>query len=435
MSPPSTNAKRDGASDAFGHHKGAAKRRRNHKQLLRTDRDGDLLMDMGTNSSNRIGKNRGRGGKNNANRPQGPVKNFENQKNAFNRLNIEGQSKKPPPLQPPLRHLRLLGLEKSKAYSNDDKGMNSLENWLEKRVNIAMSKLARERHGRLQRAQVKRARIDEDIFYFSVPAEQFSLFIRLDGYAFAGTKISIEEILNRPLTPTEIEAQKQTSDSIGIPNIRDLFHSFINRRYDATTKLLDLGTLGSDPDLVSVGMFNTDSTKSKFFPALMKFCDGVFDTPEQKRETVESVSLANNSLLDLEAITTLAVTFPDLKNLDLSNNSFEKLGSIQSWRNKFRSLDHLVISNNPLEQNVPNYHEKFMSWYPTLRFLNGIQIRTDAQTAEALNAARQVTRVPSLETANKFNGNVDIPVVQNGGIPENEGPGGNATNELEIDIF
>lgn len=164
--------------------------------------------------------------------------------------------------------------------------------------------------------------------------------------------------------------------------------AFLGKRYFAETKLLNLSGLGTDPDLVEMGMFNSTSTESKFFPALMKVCELSFDSPAKRKEAVESISLANNQLPNVAAITTLSQTFPDIKNLDMSNNQFKDIGALVSWRWKFRDLDFLDLSGNPVCAE-PSFKETMLKWYPKLRTLNNMPVRT----AEEI-AAKKKTPIP-----------------------------------------
>lgn len=156
-----------------------------------------------------------------------------------------------------------------------------------------------------------------------------------------------------------------------------MLQAVLKRRYNVELKLLDLTALHEDPDLTASHIFDKSSTTEKFFTALMIVLDKQFATATAKREAIESVTLANNGLINLSLVTTLAQTLPQLKNLDLSNNAFKDLASLEAWRRKFPKLDHLIVSPNPLEQNEPDYATTIMAWYPKLRFLNSIQVRSD----------------------------------------------------------
>lgn len=191
----------------------------------------------------------------------------------------------------------------------------------------------------------------------------------LNKYSFAGAILKIEG----PSAQSTSLKKEETSEP---PNTIDVLKDFLSRRYNPETKLLDLSQTGSDPELLNIGMFDTTSRGSKFFPALMKICDGLFTSPREKEEAVASVSLANNALLNITAVTTLSQTFPHLKNLDLSNNHIPDLKAMESWRWKFPRLERLILSGNPLEMNQADAGAMFMKWYPSLTHINDTQVRS-----------------------------------------------------------
>ena len=183
--------------------------------------------------------------------------------------------------------------------------------------------------------------------------------------------------MNTNTAPTDSSTNAETPDTI------EVLKSFLSRRYNPETKLLDLSQTGSDAELVHIGMFNTTSTESKFFPALMKVCDSLFATSKEKEEAVASISLANNALSNITAVSSLSQTFPHLKNLDLSNNQIGNLKALEGWRWKFTNLEQLLLLGNPLEANEPNFQVSLMRWYPTLTTLNNVQIRSLEEAAAA----------------------------------------------------
>lgn len=196
--------------------------------------------------------------------------------------------------------------------------------------------------------------------------------LRLDGYVFAGANIGVKSHVGKEQTP-------MTRDQVIEPNYKQLLQQVLGKRYNPETKLLDLSSLSKDPDLNAAGVFNAVLTQSKLFPALMKLCDNQFKSAEEKRETVQSVTLANNDLISVSPVTTLAQTFPELQNLDLSNNSLNDLNSLLPWRHKFRHLKLLVLSGNPIEKNSPEYASEIMKWFRKLRILNGTEVRSEEE--------------------------------------------------------
>ncbi len=206
--------------------------------------------------------------------------------------------------------------------------------------------------------------------------EDVSRILRLNTFTFAGATLAIEE----GATTAQRTDFRSTGEAL---DTRQKMTAILKRRYDSELKLLNLSSLGNDPELVKMGMFSATSTESKFFPALMKVSDLIFTSPQQKREAVASVTLADNMLSDIKSVTTLSQAFPDLKNLDLSNNQLKDLRSLDGWRWKFRHLDHLVLTGNPIEAEILTYKDEILKWYPTLRILNSIQVRSDEDIAAA----------------------------------------------------
>ncbi|KAK4698096.1 nuclear RNA export factor, partial [Lecanoromycetidae sp. Uapishka_2] len=270
-----------------------------------------------------------------------------------------------------LERISVIGLKQSKAAGNPDGGVSDLIGFLERKATDPDAP-AREA------VKIKKSRLEGDILIISVRPEDTPKIMRLNTYMFAGSTLTIKGPLGKT-APLESNAESET------PNTINILKGVLSRRYNVDTKLLDLSQLGSDPELVNIGMFNTTSRESKFFPALMKICDSIFTTAHQKEEAVVSVSLANNALPNVTSVTTLAQTFPAIKNLDLSNNNLKALAALDSWRWKFRKLDHLVLTGNPLETEVPSYKDDMLKWFPSLTALNTIQIRSPEDVKLAAN--------------------------------------------------
>ena len=204
--------------------------------------------------------------------------------------------------------------------------------------------------------------------------EHSASFLKLDTFKFAGASLQLKLVARDPTneTPEEDISESTTDFKAGMVTM-------LTRRYDRENRLLDLSALEADSEVVNSGILETESTKAKFFPALMTIAESLFESPEDKRETVEGVVLSNNFLPNLSTVAMLSQTFPDLKNLDLSSNHLIDLKSIEIWRGKFRRLEHLILSNNPLESAIPTHKEDILRWFPALRFLNGEEVRTDAE--------------------------------------------------------
>ncbi|KAI9813131.1 MAG: nuclear mRNA export, poly(A)+RNA binding protein [Pycnora praestabilis] len=284
-----------------------------------------------------------------------------------------------------LDQISVRGWKESKAASNPGGGIKDLVAFLQRKT-IKPDMPAREA------VRIRKSRSEGDALIISVIPEDTEKILKLNTYQFAGAPLTIE------LLSGENHANEANTESQGATTTKQIMTNVLSRRYNSETKLLDLSALGKDSELINIGMFKEASTESKFFPALMKVCDLLFESAQHKREAIVSVTLANNELPNITNITSLSQTFPDLRNLDLSNNNFKDLRAIEGWRLKFRQLEYLIITGNPLENNVPNYNDELLKWYPTLRFLNNVQVRSDKEIAAIAtsrdNAAKGKLPIP-----------------------------------------
>ncbi|KZF25943.1 hypothetical protein L228DRAFT_264380 [Xylona heveae TC161] len=287
-----------------------------------------------------------------------------------------------------LDQVSVRGLKQSKAASNPDGGLKDLLAFLERKA-TGPDTPAREA------VRIRKSRTEGEAVIVSVRPEDVPKLLRISSYTFAGVPLTIEKYNGPETSGTGAAAP---TESPQVVDIKQKMTSVLSRRYDPALKLLNLSALGHDEELVSMGLFQSVSTESKFFPALMKVCDTFFSSAQQKREAVHSVSLANNELPNVMSVTTLSQTFPDIQNLDLSHNKFKDLRAMENWRRRFPFLDHLVLTDNPLETQEPNYKESILKWYPTLRILNGQQVRSDEEVAaiaqKRANAVRGVLPLP-----------------------------------------
>lgn len=154
-------------------------------------------------------------------------------------------------------------------------------------------------------------------------------------------------------------------------NTVQLLKDFLSRRYDASSKLLNLSSIGSDEQIRASGMFKQESTQMKFFPALMVICNQLLPSREEKENAIHSVTLSGNNLPTIKVIMDLVYTLPHIRNLDLSGNAFDNVGVLKPWKGRFRVLEHLIV--DPFAQ--PGWEEELTAWFPKLKVLNGIQVR------------------------------------------------------------
>ncbi|KAJ5094642.1 hypothetical protein N7456_010503 [Penicillium angulare] len=354
----------------------------------RTDRDGDMDMDQ---SGARGGK-RGRGGSGRGNTGRanagGRTQTRDRTLDAIQRaisdtkdtqVNIRS-SKQSNSNGNKLEQFSITGWKNSKAASNRDGGVESLTAFLERRLN-ALTKSG-------PRAKISKSRVEGDTLVVSVRSELADRMIRINGNTFAGTTITIEPYDPSSSAALDRELGTASGTSSSTADTKTKMTGILARRYYPDTKLLDLSKLGTDPELQAMGIFKSSSTESKFFPALMKVWEMGFTDSTQRREAVQSVSLANNQLSDIHFVTALSQTIPGLKNLDLSNNNFKDAQAIIGWRWKFRDLEFLDLTGSPFSADE-NFKTTLMKWYPKLQTLNNVQVRTPEEVA-----AQKKTPIP-----------------------------------------
>ncbi|PYI03649.1 mRNA export factor mex67 [Aspergillus sclerotiicarbonarius CBS 121057] len=350
----------------------------------RVDREGDLMMDAGS-VRNRGKKARGDSGRSSgAGRTQAANKAMDAIQKAISSNSDSQANIRQGGRGSGLEQVIVRGWKQSKAASNRDGGLESLIAFLEKKLSSPDSKAG-------TRARITKSRVEGDALIVSIRPELLDRMLQLNGFSFAGAPLTTEKydrstsgLLDQPM----LSDMARNGSSSSAAETKAKMTTILGKRYTQQTKLLDLSKLGTDPDLLSMGIFGSTSTESKFFPALMKVWELNFDNATARREAVESVSLAHNQLANISAVTTLAQTIPDLKNLDLSNNDFKDSQSLIGWRWKFRNLEFLDLSNTPFSAD-PTFKDTMLKWYPKLRFLNNVEVRT----AEEL-AAQKKTPIP-----------------------------------------
>ncbi|KAK2799129.1 Vacuolar protein sorting-associated protein 53 [Onygenales sp. PD_10] len=368
----------------------------------RIDRDGDLDMDGSGAGRGRGGKSRGRGdsgrrtttsggvGQGRDTRRSGADKDktldalqkaiFSNASSQANvrhgRVRMDGIPTDAARDRKGLVQVSVRGWKQSKAASNPDGGISSLIAFLEKKALPPDQSTA-------PRIKISKSRVEGDALIVSVRSEQVPWILRINGFAFAGEPLTIEEY--KVSNASKAQPPSQTT-----LDTKAKMTAFLAKRYFEPTKVLDLSSLGTDADLLAMGMFDSTATESKFFPALMKICELTFDSAEKRRDLVQSVSLSGNQLPSVSTVTTLSQTFPELKNLDLSNNQIKDIQGMLAWRWKFRELDFLDLTGNPISAE-PTFKETMLKWYPKLRTLNNMPVRT----AEEI-AAQRKTPIPVL---------------------------------------
>ncbi|KAG0651022.1 mRNA export factor MEX67 [Hyphodiscus hymeniophilus] len=378
---------RSGGPTARGGGRGGIQKRTAGPRPVKVDKDGDLDMDAGVGAAGRGKSGKGRfespvpSGPKGAvrGRAAGPARGGSTRatQHAIERgLRGEQVNVREGRLTTPGTTLQVEGLMSSKAASNSDGGLQSLEGFLERKASGRDSKSNRT-------VKIKKSHLRGDLVIITASQEDIEAMLKLDQFSFAGATLTIKP--HEPAPPPRKEISEKTEGiSPGTAEIKDKLKAILASRYDVDLKLLNLSSLGQDAGLLEMGLGSLDGkTTSKLFPALMVVCDSLFDSWKAKQEAIVSVTLAGNGLSNVTNVTALAQTFPDLKNLDLSGNNIAEIKGLESWRWKFRHLENLVLTGNPLETQTPNYNIEILKWYPKLLTLNGVQVRTPEQVAAA----------------------------------------------------
>ncbi|KIW07470.1 uncharacterized protein PV09_01438 [Verruconis gallopava] len=288
--------------------------------------------------------------------------------------------------------LHVTGWRSSKAASNNDGGVSALTSFLERRAGISSKKHNKGKGITKQHAvRIRKTTVDGDTLIINISSDDVRSFLSINGYEFAGAnlKITLADAQAGGRSSFSFNKSNNSGPDLGdASQVRQIFKGVLARRYSVDNKVLDLSSLGSDPDLNKIGVMEITP---KTFQVLMKICDDVFTTAKAKEDGVVSVSLANNKLKDVSMVTYLASTFPALKNLDLHNNSISEMRDLQRWRHKFRQLEHIILTNNPIEQEVPDFKVQLIKWYPKLHSIDLLQI--PAAELEAIRAKKGPPKV------------------------------------------
>lgn len=192
-----------------------------------------------------------------------------------------------------------------------------------------------------------------------LPNNKSSEFLKWSGVRFAGQKLSITSLGS---------ASAEASGTMQILN------AILQQRYDPNTKLLNFAMMMVDPTLLAHGLLASPQTAMKMFQALLKVA------ADLKLE-VQSVSLEQNQLVDVEIAVHVSNSFPKLLNLSLANNQINSISNLTILKSKFQNLRELVLAGNPLQQH-PAYAasqvREIVNMFPRLMILDGQTVRTEA---------------------------------------------------------
>lgn len=218
-----------------------------------------------------------------------------------------------------------------------------------------------------------------DYVFVGAGKEDAEELLKLNSFTFAGAQL---EVVEAPDGPGNAIESKETQE------LRSKLQSILSQRYIGDSKVLKLDALATDAELVNLGMFQNRERALKTFKGLMAICDTLFKTEKEKQEAIESISLANNNIDDVEQVESVAITFPRLKNLEMSGNQISSFQGLDRWKGKFKALESVYFTGNPIEVADPNYQATLLEWFPKLQNINGNQVRTAEQIAEAEAALR-----------------------------------------------
>ncbi|KAF4472705.1 mRNA export factor MEX67 [Fusarium albosuccineum] len=330
------------------------------RKHVRADGDGDLNMDGG---GGRFKKPAGKPSRPNARVSRGTSRNVQN---FVNHLNKGKNGPKTRSQDANLEFLRVGGLKKSKAAAKEDGGLGDLLDFLERKAS-SFSK---------QDIAIKQSNRVGDYVYIGARKRDAEELFKLNGFTFAGTQLEVKWVED------DAEKGNLAAQSKDTQEIRAQLQNILSQRYIGVKRLLKLDALDQDPDLVTIGMFESRDRAIKTFRGLMGICDALFETDKEKQDAVESISLAGNNIDNVNQVDTVAKTFPHLKNLDMSNNQIASIESLKLWMGKFRHLETIVLAGNPIETADPNYRATLLEWFPKLQNINNDQLRTPAHIAE-----------------------------------------------------
>ncbi|KAK6338426.1 nuclear mRNA export, poly(A)+RNA binding protein [Orbilia blumenaviensis] len=216
--------------------------------------------------------------------------------------------------------------------------------------------------------KLRRPRAVGDNIMFQIPLVKVPTVLEWDNVAFAGGHLRIQPVNELPasiqaaIKPAVDRSEEAQQTAVVLKNV-------LVSRYVAEAKMLDLSALGTHPQLQGSGFFTQESTRAKLFPAMMKVADEQFTNRAEKREQVVSVNLSGNTLNDITMVASLAITFPELKNLSLGDNNITTFKNLEPWRFKFRKLEQLILTGNPITL-LPNYREDCRKWWKSLVMLD-----------------------------------------------------------------
>lgn len=157
-------------------------------------------------------------------------------------------------------------------------------------------------------------------------------------------------------------------------NTVQLLRNFLQARYNAAAKMLDLTNMINDPSLVQNGLFSNVRTSTKGFTAMMRLA-------KHDNMQIDSINLSSNRIDDnCKYMYDLEMNYPNLKNLAIGSNNIMRIEFFDRMKNKFPKLRELIITSNPIMNNASQtIMNRIVSFFPRLIILNGQQVRDEAR--------------------------------------------------------
>ncbi|KAH8553257.1 hypothetical protein BGW37DRAFT_485046 [Umbelopsis sp. PMI_123] len=222
--------------------------------------------------------------------------------------------------------------------------------------------------------------------------ETASSITRLNGYTFMNNALTVAQLGSAP-APTHSHLNQSNKKSTSASNF-DTLQQFLQQRWNAEQKFLNLDKMGLDPLYKRV----MHSSNNDVRPALFKLAS-------ESLGDVITVSLSSNRLRSTQPIAALAEYLPNLQNLSLQDNNITTYNDLEPLVGKFNHLHELLLNDNPIKTrdierngNDVTYRSEITRRFPTLRMLDGAPvaqaIQFDIQAAD-LEATEQQAKLPA----------------------------------------
>lgn len=246
------------------------------------------------------------------------------------------------------------------------------------------------------------------------------MLTKQSGMKFAGHQLVMTQSSStEDISMSTLDSNKASKNASKDGTI-DTLKQFLATRFAVESKMLDLSRIAEDPILSNFGIVANTSTSSKLFLALMKLLT------DEKLDVI-SVTLEGNKLRDVTGITTLAQSFPKLRNLSLANNEIKRYKDLDAWsaKNKLADLQELILTGNPVREDEVaknreiEYRSEITKRFPSLKLLDGQTIAQGISFDIGDDAQ-----------AEKDAGRIKLPAAISGGFYENETIQATAVNFL-----